>query len=147
MTILGDIFYFLGLFLFFISISKTLSYFKFIDVKEWVIKYKEITQKTPEKSDFRKENEYSFFVGFGCLSIIESIWLVCGLLSSSWLIFAIIVISGILLRQLLSLAPFYVQKIIGFSFNLIKSITILVLVINHFHYNIDIYQYLINLSF
>lgn len=144
---IGDIYYFLGLFLFFISISKTLSYFKFINVKEWVIKYKEITQKTPEKSDFRTEREYSFFVGFGCLSIIESIWLVCGLLSSSWLIFAIIVISGILLRQLLSLAPFSVQKIVGFSFNLIKSISIFVLVINHFHYHIDIYQYLISLSF
>lgn len=144
---LGNIYYFLGIFLFFISFCKTLAYFKFIDIKEWVIKFKKITGKNPEKEDFRNEGDRSFFIGFGCLSIIESVWLICGLLSNSWIIFSILIVSGILIRQFISLISFPLQKVIGTSYSLIKTILILILSINHFHFHIDLYQYLISLAF
>lgn len=139
---LGNIFYFLGLFLFFISLSKTFTYFKFIDIKEWVTKFNKITGKNPEKGDFRSEREYSFFVGFGCLSLIESFWLICGILSKSWILFAIMILSGLLLRKLSNYISFPIQKLIGFSFNLIKSALILLLCLNHFHFHEDILKYL-----
>lgn len=132
---LGHIFYFIGLFLFFLNLSKVTSYFKFIETKEWVIKFKKVTGKEPLKSDFREENEYNFFVYFGCLSLIKTIWLICGLLSSNWQIFGITILFGLIIKKISEKSPFSVQKVVGFTFNLFISGLIALLVLNHFHFH------------
>jgi hypothetical protein len=132
---LGHIFYFIGLFLFFLNLSKITSYFKFINTKEWTIKFKKVTGKDPLKSDFRDEKEHKLFVYFGCLSVIETIWLICGLLSSSWQIFGITILLGVIIKQIFDKSPFSVQKIIGFVFNVFRSGVIILLVLNHFHFH------------
>lgn len=134
---LGHIFYFFGLFLFIFSLSRTISYFKFIDIKEWVIKFKKVTEKVPEKSDFKNEIDYGFYNAFGCVGATEALWFICGLVSNSWVIFLSLLIIGFVLKPINNNIPFVLQKFIGFSFNLLKTGIILLLVINHFHLHID----------
>lgn len=134
---LGHIFYFFGLFLFILSLSRTISYFKFIDVKEWVIKFKKVTEKVPEKSDFKNEIDYGLYNAFGFVDKTEALWFICGLVSNSWVIFLSLLIIGFVLNSINNNIPFVVQKFIGFGFSLLKTGIILLLVINHFHLHID----------
>lgn len=142
---LGHIFYFIGLFLFFFSLSKSFSYSKFIDTKDWIQKFKKVTGKDPLKSDFRKQNEHKLFVSYGCLSIFEMIWFITGLLSRNWIIFGSIILTGIIVRQINDLIPSTtIQKIIGTTFTLIRTGFILYLVLNHFHFHQDLVTTIIN---
>lgn len=135
---LGHIFYFIGLFLFFFSFSKSLSYTKFIDTKNWINKFKKVTGKDPLKTDFRTEKEHKNFVSFGCLSIFEMIWFIIGLLSNNWIIFGFIILIGMILHQVNKFLPTTFQKIIGTSFSLFRTGLILILVLNHFHFHNDL---------
>ena len=137
---LGHLFYATGLFLFCFSLLRTISYSHFIDIKEWVVKFGEKIKKSPAKLDFRNEKEYNFFVSFGCLSLIDVLWFFVGLLTPNWKIFGLFLIFTFLIRFVLEKLPFPIQKIIGTTISLFKTALILVLVLNHFHWHLDIYN-------
>lgn len=139
---LGDIFYFTGLFLFFLTASKTLNFFKFMDIYEWLIKFKKVTEKNPIKTDFRSEDEYKLFLSYTFITLSETIWFICGLLSQSWIIFGLVLIISMLSRVLFNLLPFTLQKYLGFLISLFKTAVILILVINHFHLHKDLVSYI-----
>jgi hypothetical protein len=137
---LSDIFYFLGLLLFCITVSRVLTYSKIIDIKEWFEKFKKVTQKDPKKEDFRSEKEYSLFVSIGCFSVIENLWLICGLLTASWKIFGLLIILSFIFRLVFEKLSYTIQKIIGTLLTTIISALILLLVINHFHLHLDLFK-------
>jgi len=141
---LSHIFYFFGLLIFILSLNRIFNYFKAIEIKEWILAFKKVTKKSPLKSDFREMNDYNLFVTFGCLSAIESLWLILGLMSSNWLIFLVLFLSGVILKQVLDFASFPIQKIVGIIFTTIKSLTVLILVLNHFHFNQDLVSLISN---
>ena len=141
---LGHIFYFIGLFLFFLTLTKTFNYFRFIDTKEWIVKFKKITGKDPLKTDFRDIEDHKLFVSYGCLSIIEAIWFMSGLITKSWLIFGLFIIISMLIKQISDRTSYGSQKIIGLFFNWIKAAIIAILVINHFHFHQDLIRWFIH---
>ena len=137
---LGDIFYVFGLFLFFLTLTKSFAYFKFIDVKEWIIKFTEKIKRTPIKSDYRSLQEYNMMVSFGLIMVFESLWFILGLLTSNWKIFGIVLLFNMLSKVIIDKLPFPVQKVVGSLLSIIRSILIIVLVINHFHLHYDLYS-------
>jgi len=137
---LSDIFYFFGLLLFFITVSRVLTYSKIIDIKEWFEKFKKVTQKDPKKEDFRSETEYSLFISIGCFSVFQSLWLICGLLTGSWKVFGLLIILSFIFRMFFEKLSYTIQKILGTLFTIIISASILLLVINHFHLHLDIFK-------
>lgn len=134
---IGHAFYFVGLFLFFISLSKSIAYFKYVDIKEWTQIFKKVTTKDPIKSDYKKEKDYNTYITYGCISVIESLWFICGLLSNSWIVFLAIIGSGVLFNFVNNNISYFLQKIVGTLFLSARSSLIIVLVINHFHLHID----------
>lgn len=141
---LSQIFYFFGLIIFILSVSRIFQYFKLIEIKEWLLAFKKVTQKEPVKTDFRSIKDYNLFVSFGCLSIFETIWIILGFMSSNWLIFLVLFLSGFILKQILDFASFNIQKVVGLIFTTTKSLVILILVINHFHFNQDLVSLISN---
>ena len=141
---LSQIFYFFGLIIFILSVSRIFQYFKLIEIKEWLLAFKKVTQKEPVKTDFRNTNDYNLFVSFGCLSVIETLWIILGFMSSNWLIFLALFLSGFILKQILDFTSFTIQKIVGIIFTSIKSLVVLILVINHFHLHQDLISWIIN---
>ena len=141
---LSQIFYFFGLIIFILSVSRIFQYFKLIEIKEWLLAFKKVTQKEPVKTDFRTTKDYNLFVSYGCLSIFETLWIILGFMSSNWLIFLALFLSGFILKQILDFTSFTIQKIVGIIFTSIKSLVVLILVINHFHLHQDLISWIIN---
>jgi len=141
---LSQIFYFFGLIIFILSVSRIFQYFKLIEIKEWLLAFKKVTQKEPVKTDFRSTKDYNLFVSFGCLSIFETIWIILGFMSSNWLIFLALFLSGFILKQILDFTSFTIQKIVGLIFTTTKSLVILILVINHFHLHQNLVTLIVN---
>lgn len=139
---LGHIFYTIGLFLFFLSLVKTINYFKFIDIKEWVVKFNEKIKRSPKKEEYRSEKDYNTFSMFGCLIVIETFWFILGLLTPNWIIFGSVLTVSFLSKPVLDKLPYTLQKIIGFTLNLIRTLLIIILVINHFHLHLNLIQVL-----
>ena len=141
---LGHIFYFFGLLVFILSLNRIFQYFKLIEIKEWLVAFKKVTQRDPVKTDFRSVKDYNLFVSFGCLSMFETLWIILGFMSSNWLIFLVLFLSGFILKQILYFTSFNIQKVVGLIFTTTKSLVILILVINHFHFNHDLVTLIFN---
>ena len=141
---LSQIFYFFGLIIFILSVSRIFQYFKLIEIKEWLLAFKKVTQKEPVKTDFRSTKDYNLFVSFGCLSIFETIWIILGFMSSNWLIFLALFLSGFILKQISDFTSFTIQKVVGLIFTTTKSLVFLILVINHFHLHQDLVTLIVN---
>lgn len=132
---LSHIFYFFGLIIFILTINRIFEYFKFIETKEWIAAFKKVTKRYPLKSDFRNLNDHKLFISLSYLSVVETIWIILGLLTPNWIIFLLLFLLGFLVKQILEFSPFTIQKIVGLFFTIIKSLTIIVLVLNHFHFH------------
>jgi|LakMenE18May11ns_1017448.scaffolds.fasta_scaffold9488308_2 hypothetical protein len=141
---LGHIFYFFGLLVFILSLNRIFQYFKLIEIKEWLVAFKKVTQRDPVKTDFRSVKDYNLFVSFGCLSMFETLWIILGFMSSNWLIFLVLFLSGFILKQILYFTSFNIQKVVGLIFTTTKSLVILILVINHFHFHQDLVTLIFN---
>ena len=141
---LGHIFYFFGLLVFILSLNRIFQYFKLIEIKEWLVAFKKVTQRDPVKTDFRSVKDYNLFVSFGCLSMFETLWIILGFMSSNWLIFLVLFLSGFILKQILYFTSFNIQKVVGLIFTTTKYLVILILVINHFHFHQDLVTLIFN---
>jgi len=84
---LEDLFYLFGLLIYFLSLIRVFRYFKFIDSREWILAFKKVTKNEPTKDDFRDPEDYNLIVTLGCLSVIETIWIILGLITNEWIIF------------------------------------------------------------
>ena len=146
----GNIFYLFGLLVFVFSFSRLINYNKIIQIQDWVLAFKKVAQKDPTKKDFRSQDDYSLFLGYGTISVIESIWIIIGLLSGNWQIFLILLLTGIILKSVLEYSPKTpktLKKVVGFTFSFIKTITTLILVLNHFHFHLNLFEWITQITF
>lgn len=136
---LGQIYYGIGLIFVMISLSMITKFKKINLVKEWFVKFRNITGKDPESKDFRSEEEKNLYVGITTLSTFEFIWLFFGLLTSNWYVFLVILSYGVIVNQIVKPMRFTIAgKIVSLHFLLLKFLVYLFLVINHFHLHYDI---------
>lgn len=107
-------------------------------VKEWYIKFEEITKSKPKKTDFRSIDEYGIYAGVSGIMAIDFIWITLGLLTQSWYVFlAMLAMSLILnfIKNRINLNP--VSTIITSIILITKFSVYLYLTINHFHLHYD----------
>jgi hypothetical protein len=140
---LGNIFYFIGLFILICSFSNLINFFKFSKIRHWILTYQKVTGKEINKKDFKNNEEYNIFTIFSIFIIVEFFWFTVGLVSSSWYIFLFLITVGLLVRLISRVVNFnIVSNIFGFLFQLIKFSSILFLILNHFHFHIDLMKLL-----
>jgi hypothetical protein len=130
---LGDIFYFIGFLLIFSMIFKIINFSRIVEVSDWINKFNKVTGKKPEIKDFRSSEEWKMIGSIGILSIFESFWTLIGLLSSNWMIFALLLIMGILTNIINKSNYMIFKKITMFTFLTTKTTLMILLVLNHFH--------------
>lgn len=140
-----NIFYFIGLFIIIINLIKLKKYSNFVDVKEWVLKFNKVTKSNAEKSDFKSEDDYYLLIGLSALSIFEFIWILFGVISDNWIIFTIMLLINLILNQIFQIGVTKFQKVIGTMFIVFKLIITIIMVLNHFHFSVDIQKILFNI--
>lgn len=139
MSILTNIFYSFGFLFFLHYLINLLRFDKYYYLKEWYIKFQEVTGKRPKHKDFRYNSDYVMFSNKNSINIFEYIWIFLGVFTNSWIIFLflifLITISSLFIRyKKINL----LDKVFTFNYLLLKVITYLFLFINEFHLKLNI---------
>ena len=143
--ILGHIFYAIGLIVALVLFSIISRFGEFYNTREWIVKYQLVTGKKPEKTDFRSEQEYSNFITLSLFDLFDFVWTFAGVLTSSWYIFASLLVWSIIsniLRVKIKFEP--LSRFLSFQLLCVKFISISYLIMNHFHLHQDIWKLFFN---
>jgi hypothetical protein len=134
-----DLFYIIGLFILVMSFSNMINFFKFNNIKEWAITYKKVTGNDIDKNDFRKKEDYNIFTIYSLFIFIEIVWFLFGLITSDYRTFLLILIFNIINMTFNKFFKVnFFTKIIGFFICVINFSSILFLILNHFHFHIQV---------
>jgi hypothetical protein len=143
---MGNIFYFFGLIIVIFNLFTIYRFKRIFTLREWVIKFKEVTGKDPISSDYRKKDDKDMLITWSVSVILTSFWIFFGLLSKSWYIFLSIIIINTVINLINKLIGEF--SVFSFALNFIKSLAILLviifLILNHFHLHIDIWKLISN---
>lgn len=139
---MGHIFYFFGLILVISNLNLLAKFFSFLKTKEWMESFKKITKKEPDVKDFKKSNDLETYKSLNGVLMMNTIWLIIGILTKSWKIFLCLILLNYLVNILTHTVGQYkfVSKVLQFSKNLILTIFIGLLTINHFHLHLDLFS-------
>lgn len=142
---MGNIYYALGLLFIVFNLFYLSRYGSILKIKEWYDAFAKVSKRKPLPSDAKgpvSPDDINLLTGIYVIGIVEFIWTLLGLLGGSWKVFlALFIIYGIsgILRNFLK--PFSISsKILGYLTLFIKTITFCLLVINHFHLHIDLFN-------
>lgn len=136
---LSDIFYGFGLIVIMLNIANILQCKKIFDSTEWIFSFKKVTGKNPTKEDFRGAYIQDLINFWFNTIVVTTIWMIFGLLSTSWPIFLFLIVFNIILNSIKNKIKIYNFKffLIAFKSVVITSI-ITLLVINHFHLKVNL---------
>lgn len=141
MVVFGHIYYFLGLLLFLANLGIILKLNKILKTQNWVQSFLKVTNKKPNKKDM-PEGEYQDFVSFNSVMIANFLWIFFGLISQSWKMFLLTLSIIFVINLLLGIFGKFklITNILNFTKVSVITIAIALLVINHFHIHIDMYE-------
>jgi len=139
-----NIFYFIGLLIVIINLVKLKKYSNWVDTNDWVIKFNKVTGKQPKKTDFKSEDEYNLLLGLSFLMFVEFLWLLLGVTTQNWIIFSSLILISLALNQVFKVNMPKIQKVVGSLFIIIKIIFVIIMVLNHFHFQKDLQSFLFN---
>jgi len=134
---IGNLFYFIGLLILIMSSSNLINFLKFFKIRKWTLTFKKVTGNDVDRKDFKSNEDYNIFTIYSTFVLFESIWFLLGLITSSWYIFLGLTTLSVLVRIINFLKIDFISKIVGFSFQIIKFLIILALILNHFHFHLD----------
>lgn len=137
---MGDFFYSIGLFIIILNLASLIQYKKIFDITEWLSKYKLVTGKNPVIEDFRNKNDHDLLLFWSFTVVSTVLWMLFGLLSNQWIIFLFIFLINIALNSIKKI--FSSIKKVKLFLTFIKSFIglsiIIFLVLNHFHFKLDL---------
>lgn len=138
---IGHIYYALGLIPLLMTLAMLVKLSEYNRIKEWYIKFEEITKSKPKKTDFRTPEEYNTYTGISGIVIVDFLWIILGILTQSWYIFLTILAISIIINGVKKLTSINVVSDILTSIILITKFSVyLYLIINHFHLHYDTWQ-------
>jgi len=141
MEFFGILFYCIGLIVaasIFFRLSK---YKKFSKISQFFDTFKRVNGDSPKRKDYKRGN-YEFMDGVFYILVIEYTWYVFGLLSGNVLIFSLLLITSYLFTHISRKLSYIGKLVFGITFNVIKLILVLFMVLNHFHWHLNLYQLL-----
>lgn len=143
MEILGHIYYTIGILIILLQINSIMDINKISYISLWSKKFRRISGKDPIDTDFKDSSDITLIQKYLIFVSIEMTWLLFGLMTNSWKLYFITLISSFLIGQIikrlgnLTIITFLTRFISIFRF----SIT-LFLIINHFHLHIDLIEWI-----
>jgi hypothetical protein len=147
MQTLGHIFYAIGLFIFLLDLINLFNHHKTWKVAEWAEAFKKINKRSPKKADYRTSDDYNAGMFTGFIALSELIWCILGLISGSWKVFAMLFIFAFFVQiiqniigKILNKKCNDLNKYISYIYLTIKSAILMILVLNHFHLHLDLFN-------
>lgn len=143
---MGHVFYFFGLIVFLININFIFNFFEYYRLKKWFFLFKKITGKLPTTKDI-KHGDLDKIKKFEGVLPLTYAWWIIGILTPTWKVFLTLLTFNLILNLIcgkigdLSLSV----KIIKLLNLILNTVILLVLVLNHFHLHLDLFQ--ISLTF
>jgi len=138
---MGHIFYFFGLIIVLLNFFTISRFRRVFELREWMIKFKEITGKNPVAVDYRKKDDKEILNIWSISVVLTSIWLFFGLLAKSWYVFLILMLINTVINLTMKAIGEFSK--ISFLLSFIKSLILVIvvgfLIINHFHLHLDIW--------
>ena len=114
-------------------IYSIINFKKIHSLREWLIKFKEISGKVPTKKDFRSKEEISLYESNSIMILFEFIWILCGLLSGNKLIFLGLIVYFALLKITTKRIGFTMLDRVVMFVNIILRFSVYSwMIINHF---------------
>ena len=130
---IGNIYYIIGIIMLIRLTYMIVNFKKIHSLREWLIKFKEISGKIPTKKDFRDKEEVSLYETNTVMMLFELLWLLCGLFSGNQIIFLGLIFYFILLKLITKKIGFtLLDKILMFLNILIRFGIYFWMIINHF---------------
>jgi hypothetical protein len=134
---LANIFYFFGLIVFLSNLALLTKFTDYLFVKEFLLKFEKVTGKKPEKKDFSKSNyEMNNFIALN--TSMKILWMFVGLISQNWLFFLLYFFYNPLFSFFSKTKIKVISNSIEFIRLTIDIALICVLVINHFHFHLNL---------
>ena len=140
---MGHIFYLIGLIVFLINVNFLSNFFKYYKLKGWVLAFQKVTGKYPTTKEFKTSDIESLNKFDGVLPLTYFLFII-GILTSSWKIFLSLLIFNTIINFICKRLGLVnkVSQILQFITTSVNSIFILILIINHFHLHLDIFDIL-----
>jgi len=137
---MGDLFYAIGLIVIILNLSILIRFKRYFNINEWISKFKFISNRNPNISDFRSEMDSHLLTYWYFTTIFTTFWLISGLLSKYYTVFTLIMLINIILNYLSRIFEKYknIQFILLFLKSVIMISIVTFLVVNHFHLHIDL---------
>lgn len=148
----GHIFYILSLFLLLGNINVLRNFYTLYEHKDWADRYKIVIGSLPKKKQFdtRSYSKYTTYISIEAMNIV---WLLLGIVSNSWMVYLtlifILALTNYLNRYIESLhniaqkLRFKINISIRFVYHIILTFTMAFLILNHFHFHINIFDFLL----
>jgi hypothetical protein len=134
-----SIYFIIGIVILVMSFSNMINFIKFFNIRNWALTFKRVTNKDVESKDFRTREDYNIFTIYSVFLFFEIIWLVFGIATSNWYMFLSLIILGLIVNFISKYSKFLLlSKIIGTIFSCLKFCLILFLILNHFHFHLDL---------
>lgn len=134
-----NIYFIIGIVILVMSFSNMINFIKFSNIRNWALTFKRVTNKDVESKDFRTREDYNIFTIYSVFLFFEIIWLVFGIATSNWYMFLSLIILGLIVNFISKYSKFLLlSKIIGTIFSCLKFSLILFLILNHFHFHLDL---------
>jgi len=131
---IGNIYYTIGLIILIRLIYCIINFNKIYSLREWIIKFKEISGKIPTKKDFRNKKEVLLYESNSIMILFEFTWLVFGLFSGNQILFIGLILYFIFLRLLSKKARFTILDKIFFFLNILLRFGVYSwMIVNHFN--------------
>lgn len=139
---IGHFFYFLGLIIVLFNLFTFSKFKRIFDLREWMIKFKELTGRNPVSTDYRKEDDKEILTVWSLTIILTSSWLFFGLLTKSWYVYLFLIVMNTLINLVVkSVGEFNnLSFVIYFIRSFVTLFVITFLIMNHFHFHLDIWQ-------
>lgn len=138
---MGHIFYFFGLLIVLLNLITFSKFKKIFELREWMVKFKQITGRNPVANDYRKPDDKDVLAYWSVSIVLTSIWIFFGLLTKSWYVYLMLLIFNTLIN--LSIKSIGEFNRFSFALSFIKSLVVIFtlgfLTINHFHLHWDIW--------
>ena len=142
---MSNLFYFIGFFIFLFSGVKFYYLSQIVDISDWLKKFKKVTSKSPLPSDFRDKKQWALASIFGIGAVFEALWTYIGLLTDNYLFFILMLILGLITNLISKYSNILIQKIAIYILHSVRFLLIGLMVFNHFHFKINLTEYLFSL--
>lgn len=140
---MSSFYYGIGLFVVLLNIIVLFNHTLIFNTVDWAFKFKKVTKRNPQVKDFTEGLCFNSLLFWSFTVVVSVSWIIIGILSGLWFIYLGLLLSNITFNRLSKLFDRMpnIRRKLMFTKCLILTAVISFLVLNHFHFKIDLISF------